>query len=160
MFCNILSYLLYCSSDSKDGLAFRVEAITLHCLKPFLCQFFESIPILDLRIPLLKLPPPLGCWSVMSAGNEAWIGTSNDLSELGPHYMLAVVSLGFNQVSGVYSQVIKVGWGLMLSCCRRTCFLLMNARYFCHTVVYICSSCFGGQVGIDCSTIQNELIVN
>ena len=48
-FCNTwITYLLYSSSYNKSYLAFQVEAIMLHCLKPPFCQFFDSILILFL----------------------------------------------------------------------------------------------------------------
>ena len=51
-FCNILqAYLLYYLSYIKSSLAFKVEVIVLHCLKPVFCYFFDPtlIPVLILQ---------------------------------------------------------------------------------------------------------------
>ena len=40
------NFILYFSSYNKSSLAFKVEAIILHYLKPSFCQFFNAILIL------------------------------------------------------------------------------------------------------------------
>ena len=91
--------LFYCSSYNKSCQVFKVESIMLPRLKPTFCQFFDPMLsdinycLLWQRTPSLKLPPPLGCWSVVSTGREPWIGTSNNPKKLGPDYLLDVESV-------------------------------------------------------------------
>ena len=55
--------------------------------------------LLTQRIPSSKLPPPLVYWSIMNAGSEPWIKTSNNRRELSLEYMLGVASVQFSQVA-------------------------------------------------------------
>ena len=78
------------SSYNKISLAFKVEAIVLHCLKPIFCQLVhaDTNSCSSRERTLLKCPPLLGCWSVMSTGSEPLIGTNNNLRKLDLDYIL------------------------------------------------------------------------
>ena len=111
------------------------------------------------KIPFLKQPPPLVCWSVMSAGNEPWIEKSNNLEEL----VLSYAGCGISSIlsnSWYLFWVIWTVWKLALLCCRRVHFLLTSTGFFCCTILPHLLQLFGLQFGINGLPVQNEFIMN
>ena len=143
--------MLYPSSYNKSSPTFRLEAIVWHDLKPLFYQFFDAM----LVAVLVLWDEELFVDKAFQIEEACYI-LEQEIIQGSKIWTVGWVYYQFFQVPGVYFGLFEFYESFVLTYCRRTCFVLNNAWYFCIHPFQL----FKVQVGINGSLVWNELTVN